>query len=351
MKGILLLWSLVGIFSYNILAQEGMIVGMTPKSQQAIQKGIKFLISQQDQEEGFWRADVGFKLMTDYYVESENKPHVGITAMACMALMANGNIPGQGPYGGNIRKAIRFIISCQEQDKSTSSYGFITKHGTRMYSHAFATLCLAEAYGMTHDLEIRPVLKNAVKLIITSQNEQGAWRYVPGAKDADMSITVCQVQALRAARNVGIHVPKQTIDRAVDYVRRSAASYGGFHYQVMEDTRTSFALTAAGLTSMYSAGEYDNLPLRPHLQYLLNRRDYPDSNHYFYYYGHYYAIQAMYMAGGEYWNSWYPHIRDELIECQEHDGSWKDNVGKIYSTAVSLVILQMPNHYLPILQR
>lgn len=345
-------WIVYILFFLNTIhAQEGMIVGFTPQSQRAVQRGLQFLASQQDKEGGFWRANVGFKLMTDYYVEDENKPHVGITAMACMAFMANGNIPGQGPYGSQIRKAIRFIMSCQEQNRSTASYGLITKHGTRMYSHAFATLCLAEAYGMTHDLDIRPVLKNAVQLIITSQNEQGAWRYVPGAKDADMSIAVCQVQALRAARNVGIHVPKQTIDRAVDYVRRSAVPRGGFHYQVLEDTRTSFALTAAGLTAMYSAGEYDNEPLRPHLNYLKNRYDYPSNDHYFYYYGHYYAIQAMYMAGGEYWNNWYPRIREELLDCQQSDGSWQDNVGKIYSTAVALVILQMPNHYLPILQR
>ena len=70
-----------------------------------------------------------------------------------------------------------------------------------MYDHGFATLFLAEVYGMTRTPKLRNSLERAVRLIINAQNKEGGWRYEPDSKDADLSVTVCQVMALRAARN------------------------------------------------------------------------------------------------------------------------------------------------------
>ncbi len=71
-----------------------------------------------------------------------------------------------------------------------------------------------------------------------------------------------------------------------------------------------------------------------------------------YFYGHYYAVQAMYTAGGTYWKEWYPAIRDALVSSQDPaDGSWHDHVDQHYATAMACLILQVPNNYLPILQK
>jgi hypothetical protein len=67
-----------------------------------------------------------------------------------------------------------------------------------------------------------------------------------------------------------------------------------------------------------------------------------------YFYGHYYAVQAMFLAGGEYWAEWYPGIRDELIERQQEAGNWEGDFSQDYATAMALIILQMPNRYLPV---
>jgi hypothetical protein len=68
-----------------------------------------------------------------------------------------------------------------------------------------------------------------------------------------------------------------------------------------------------------------------------------------YYYGQYYAVQAMFLAGGDYWAQWYPAIRDELITKQDKaTGSWPPEISDDYSTACALIILQMPNRYLPV---
>jgi hypothetical protein len=72
-------------------------------------------------------------------------------------------------------------------------------------------------------------------------------------------------------------------------------------------------------------------------------------NHFFY--GHYYAVQAMWHAGGDYWRAWYPAIRDTLLARRQKDGSWFDQVCPEYGTAMACLILQMPNNYLPIFQR
>ena len=84
-------------------------------------------------------------------------------------------------------------------------------------------------------------------------------------------------------------------------------------------------------------------------QFVPNRRNTGFANHFFY--GHYYGVQAMWHAGGERWETWYPAIRDLLVDMQRADGSWSDSIGAEYATAMACIILQMPNNAVPIFQR
>ena len=47
---------------------------------------------------------------------------------------------------------------------------------------------------------LRATLKRAVDLIVASQNSKGGWRYYPESTDADISVTICQIMALRGAQ-------------------------------------------------------------------------------------------------------------------------------------------------------
>ncbi len=137
--------------------------------------------------------------------------NAAICGLCGMAFMSGGSTPGRGPYGHRVEQAVDYLLA------NAQPSGFIveptpTTHGP-MYSHGFATLFLAECYGMSKRTELRDKLGLAVKLIVNSQNKEGGWRYYPKKDDADISVTVCQVMALRAAHNAGIHVPKETIDR------------------------------------------------------------------------------------------------------------------------------------------
>ena len=102
--------------------------------------------------------------------------------------------------------------------------------------------------------------------------------------------------------------------------------------------------------ALYSAG-YSGPEIEKGLAYLMKQLPKGDTGVGHYFYGHYYAVQAMWTAGGSYWNDWFPMIRDELIARQNADGSWQDAICNHYGTAMACIILQMPNNYLPIFQR
>ena len=315
-------------------AEEITFQEITPEMRAAVDSALDYLASAQAEDGSYG---------------SERYPkHVGMTALAAMAFMADGNVPGRGKYHVQVEKAVDFVLNCAAES------GFMaadTSHGP-MYGHGFATLMLGEVYGMTGDPRVRETLIKSVRLIVNTQNHEGGWRYHPIPFDADISVTICQIMALRSARNAGLSVPKQTIDRAIEYVKQCQnPADGGFRY-MLSSGGSAFPRSAAGVASLFYAGIYEGDDIQRGLNYLMKEGEnitFRSGGHY--YYGHYYAGQAMYLAGGEYWEQWYPKIRDELVSKQNEDGSWDSSHGGSYGSAMALLILQIPNRLLPIFQR
>jgi hypothetical protein len=163
--------------------------------------------------------------------------------------------------------------------------------------------------------------------------------------------------ALRSARNAGIAIPKSAVDKCTDYVKACQDRLEGwFRYMKRGGGGggpQGFARTAAGVCALNAAGIYNSPEVKAGLEFLLRNKPgggfgRPDMH---YFYGHYYAVQAMWTAGGHYWQEWYPAIRDELLSRQNSDGSWIDQICSHYGTAMACIILQVPNNYLPILQK
>ena len=221
-----------------------------------------------------------------------------------------------------------------------------------MYGHGFATLFLAECHGMARRPQLREKLSKAVKLIVNTQNKDGGWRYQPRRYDADISVTICQVMALRAARNAGLYVPKETIDRSTEYIKRSQNADGGFMYMT-QGGESGFARSAAAVVGLQSAGIYEGPEIQKAVKYLMRFNPKKDvvRRETYYFYGHYYAAGAMWQIGGDDWNRWYPAVRDELVGRARSDGSWMSPISVDYATAMACIVLQMPNNYLPIFQR
>lgn len=350
----------------------------------AVEKGLRHPANIQNHD-GSWSNDVGNKLGHNYQrnVDGIGKPHLGVTAICCMAFMAAGYTPDRGEYSRNVAAGLAFVL-----DKVDRDTGWMSAFGTRMYSHAFAAMFLAEVYGQTKAPVVLSSLRNAIKFIVDSQNEQGAWRYVPHQIDADMSICVCQLQALRAASNVGVMVPKNAIEEAKDYVRASYVRYGAvgsFKYQLDWDDRSTFALTAAGVVGLQSLGEYDShtydakvgnttrrvtLDLTRSISYMMGERPDPASRfnwirpgssecNYGFWYGHYYAAQAMYQfqyVSPRTWREWNDLNRKHFLKMQHDNGAWTDEIGgwdqrkNAFATAMACLILSIPRGYLPIFQ-
>ena len=313
---------------------------ITSAADRAIERGLNYLADRQNDDGTFGHG--GYR------------GNVAVCALAAMAFMSAGGMPGRGPFGRRIDRVLDFILD------NTQESGFIAappfaSYGP-MYGHGFAAMFLAECYGAAPRADLRDKLTRAIQLIVSTQNHEGGWRYHPRPEDADISVTVCQVMALRSARNAGLYVPSETIDRSIDYVKRSQNPDGGFMYMLAHGGESDFGRSAAGVVALQSAGIYEGEEIDRGLEYLMRfhpqegrtRRFLDDTR---FYYGHYYAVQAFWHTGNEAFARWYPAVRDELIARQRNDGSWMAPISPEYATAMATIVLQVPNHYLPIFQR
>lgn len=322
---------------------------ITPETQAAIDRGLALLARSQ--------ADSG----AYYDGTGEN---VAVAGLAALALMAGGHQPGRGRYGAAVSKAMDYVLS-KANVGPTPGYLTASQVGpthSGMYQHGFGTLFLSEVYGMVPDPDrqkrLRDGLEKAVALIVRAQGKEGGWRYQPRPSEADVSVTVAQLMALRAARNAGVFVPKSTVDACVKYIKDCQLEDGGFCYiRGNKVSGSSFPRSAAAVVGLYSAGIYEGREVDRGLRYLMRFlpggrggwRDRGFDQHY--YYGQYYAALAMWTAGGNFWAEWFPAIRNELLG-RAQAGGWIDHAyGPSYATAMACIILQLPNNYLPILQK
>jgi hypothetical protein len=215
---------------------------------------------------------------------------------------------------------------------------------------------------MDPDPELEDKLRKAINLIVQCQFENGGWRYNAEPGDHDLSATVMQIVALRAANNAEIPVPTTTIEKAVGYVQSCVVEAGGYAYQPTQIVSPQMA--AAGTVSLQLLGYFDDPTIPKALDYLTKVPVEWATGHgvRYYFYFHYYAIQANYQAGGEYWANWHPRVREMFLAQQNPDGSWDNPAGgsenagtvgdnKVYWTAMSSLILEIYMHFLPAYQR
>jgi hypothetical protein len=326
-------------------------------TQAAIDRGLAALAQTQENDGSFADRGVG------------SAP--GITGLAGLALMGAGHQPGRGKYGRNVSGAVDYVLRLAANGRGFLSGGHaafapLGSQPSAMYSHGFASLFLAEVCGMVPDPErqrkARAALEQATAFSVAAQNKEGGWRYTANPPYADVSVTVAIMMALRAARNAGVFVRKGVVRDGARYVRACQVSDGGFSYFKSQGF-SAFARTAAAVVGLYSASipedeEVNAKAINRGLRYLqqftpgrhIGQREIPSQH---YYYGQYYAALAMWTAGGDYWRSWFPAVRDELLSrARAGGGVWSDQFhGTAYATAMSLIILQLPNNYLPILQK
>ena len=280
-----------------------------------------------------------------------------MNALTLLAFMGHGHVPGRGPYREIIGRGKQYLLSTQD----ARGY-FGNQDNGRMYAHALATLALAELYGMDDDPRVEAALRKAIDLIVTSQSPAGGWRYTPDPNQGeDMSVTIMQVVALRAANNAEIPVPEVTINKAIRYVRACGSPNGGFAYQ---GPGRNTQLTGAGVLALYLLNAHQDPKTGKLDPRVVNSAEWLvgavtarwGGGFNYFSYGHYYTMQAMYQAGGKYWDLWHPRVRDMFLSQQNNDGSWnpvgvEGKYGKAYATPMACLVLEVYMHYLPAYQR
>src|SRR5271166_575857 len=302
-------------------------------------KGLQYLVKTQS-EKGDWK-------------DGQNGP--GTTGLALMAFLASGEDPNFGMYSSNVRRAIRSIVS--DQDSKT---GYL---GNSMYHHGFGMLALAEAYGTVDDRQVWPdgkkprsigqALELAVRAAVTSQkkNSLGAWRYSPESSDADTSVSGSVLVGLLAARNAGVEVPDQSIDKAIAFYKQMTApsgqvayagGLGGFDESI---ARISIA------SLVYAVARRKDLPeYKATVNYLKQRLEQQTAQQWMEY-ARYYQAQALFQGDIDAWDKWNKLLVRQLKAAQKPDGSFQGQFGPTLSTSFSLLALALNYRFLPIYER
>lgn len=281
-----------------------------------------------------------------------------MTGMAGIALLAEGSTTTQGKYASNVRDAVEFLL------KRSRPSGLIGDENDDRYTygHGFGLLFLSQVLGEEEDEarreELIDVMTRAVKFCGQAQTKAGGWGYV-SAKDGndfdEGSTTITQVQALRGCRNAGIPVPKEIIDKAIDYIHKCSVKKGegGVQYNIHGGGGRP-PISAAAIACLFNAGEYDDQFVPNLLKYCEKNLGTISSNNDYghWHYAHYYYAQVMYRQGDKEWEDYRDKLFARLVKEAASDGSWSQNyIGKVYTTAINLTVLQLENGALPIYMR
>ena len=251
----------------------------------------------------------------------------GTVGMALMVFLASGEDPNFGLYSVNVRRALRNIISSQD-----AVTGYM---GGSMYHHGFGMLALAEAYGAVDDRNLWPdrkdgrtigqALELAVRCALTSQkkNPLSAWRYSPDATDADTSVSGAVLVGLLAARNAGIEVPDEAINKAISFYQQMTSSNGqvayagGFGGFDESTARVSIATLVYSIARRKDLAEY-----KATLGFLKQRMEFNGADGRGYLeYSRYYEAQALFQGDVEAWDKWNKLLVRQLKQIQQADGS------------------------------
>ncbi len=295
---------------------------------------------------------------------------VAVTALSTLALLAAGNEPERGPHGRETARAVDWLVDRTNLDARSERAGYIALDGdglSRMHGHGYATQALAQAFAMSPKTErgaaIEKALHAAIECIQRSQGIDGGWWYEPKPGTShENSITICAVQALRAAHSSGAKVDTTTIQRAIDYVGRTQKPDGSFRY-ALGDPKSSVALTAAAIATLNATGKYDGKVIQEAYDWIFRRLAARDgreslgaSEEDFVicpYYERVCLAQALWQYRDKHvFEDWWRSEAAAVLSRQKADGSWEDpRYGDAYATAMNCLLLALPEGLLPIFQR
>ncbi|TAH36894.1 MAG: hypothetical protein EYC70_07880 [Planctomycetota bacterium] len=345
-------------------------------------------LAEHQAEEGFWDCDQFSSWDRIEDVPPSDGPgnavnDVGVTGLALLAFLGHGDTMSTGAYADNLRRGIAWLKSVQQDS------GLFGEHvgSATLYNHSIATMAMGEAYFFGRSPILEPVLHQAVRVIVNARNPYLAWRYqLEPNGDNDTSITGWMVFALETARDAGLAVSKDNFDGAEAWFRQITDDNGrsGYTLEAGVGSRPSRkqiylsrfppdkseSLTAVTLLCRQFTAPRSMASWKDHPDYETLRKqadliartpplwDEAGGSIDLYYW--YYATFAMYQWGGKHWEAWRGAIERALLPHQRKDGNfkgswdpqadpWGDEGGRVYTTALSAIILEVYYRYARVL--
>jgi len=316
-------------------------MGGSKESEEAVGRALGYLARRQ-QKDGSWPGGRGEGK------GSRGRPHMALTGMATLSFLASDHTHTKpGPYREAVSKAVEYLLSKAKDNGDL-------RDGGDMYCQAIATLAVAEAAIMTGDDRCRQMALKAADFIVRAQNRQtGGWRYDPG-DPGDTSVVGWQVMALHSVEMLGYRIPQEVRDRAFRWLDHASAPplrvLAGYQGPQVTPSMTAEAVfTRILLGQRFSPQQEQAIA-----DYLLSNPPAQRAKHYYYWY---YATLALSQMRGEAWEKWNNQIQEFLRRTQqrggEEDGCWDTNSkygsrgGKVYTTAINALTLEVYYRYLP----
>jgi len=261
----------------------------------------------------------------------------------------------KGPYQLPMTKAVNWLVSQVGQDGDLTG-----GHSQGMYDQGIATMALAEAYGMTKDPALLDPVRRAVSFIIKAQSkEHGGWRYKATSRDGDTSVVGWQVMAITSARMAGLRVPEDPFILSAKWFDSVAGGQHKGRYSYQGNRNPTHIMTAEAMFCQQLLGLRPENPRMGDSANLIkiNLPHEGKPNYYYWYYG----CLSMFQHQGPIWELWNKQMKKTLLKIQvrkgDHAGSWEpkgqwaNQGGRVMTTAMSTLSLEVYYRYLPMYSR
>ncbi|MBN2021780.1 MAG: hypothetical protein JW809_03215 [Pirellulales bacterium] len=350
------------------------IYGGTEGTERAVEMGLEFLVRCQFAD-GRWSLSelpAGAPAGDDPALGSMESD-TAATGLALLSFFGAGYTHQSDKHRATVRRGLEWLLANQKPDGDLFTGG---TNYARLYSHGIAAIALCEAYGMTRDPQLREPAQRAIRFIIEAQHPtRGGWRYEPRT-ESDTSVSGWQLMALKSAQMAGLAVPEETLRRVSAWLD-SAQADGGTRYiynphagdtpEQRAGRVPNLAMTAEGtLMRMYLGWSSQHAALvgaANHLKANLPQAAANGANARDAYYW-YYATQVMFQMQGDYWEAWNNRLHPLLESSQAQTGPmagswhparpvrdrWGHAGGRIYVTAMNLLMLEVYYRHLPLFQ-
>jgi hypothetical protein len=332
-------------------------LGATAETETAVEGALRWFSTHQESD-GRWSAATHGAGREDRVLGHDRggaggQADTAVTALALLCFLGAGHTHLEGPYANHVQRGLEYLLRTQRSDGDLSGEA---EFFARMYCHGMASLALSEAYALSGDARLQPYVERAVAFSLSCQHPvNGGWRYQKGDL-GDMSQFGWQVMALKSAELAGLTIPQATREGMLRFLRGASSGVHGGLASYRGGERVSRTMTAEALACRYFLSGEPNANLRREAVTFLLEEPPQTGRPNFYYW--YYGTLALFQTQDDHWAVWNTALQEQLLARQRRDGDatgswdpdciWGGYGGRVYTTAMGCLCLEVYYRYLPI---